>query len=192
LEDRFLVGEGFFQEHFHSGVNCYLSAHLAQCHLAMGNPRVWRMVRYLLKNASSTYTWPEAFHPITRGGCMGEGHHGWATAEWILLLRNLLFFEDGKDLCLTRLLLSDHIECGNTFSVRSAPSYFGKISFKIFADKKEVWLELGEDVQIATPQQLIWHLPFKPVKTFIDGQISPLVTTEIRISPKNSKVVVVK
>ena len=192
LEDRFLVGEGFFQEHFHSGVNCYLSAHLAQCYLAMGNPRVWRMVRYLLKNASSTYTWPEAFHPITKGGCMGEGHHGWATAEWILLLRNLLFFEDAENLCLTRLLLSDHLEWGNTFSVRSAPSYFGKISFKILADKKEVWLELGEDVQIATAKQLIWHLPFKPVKTFIDGQISPLVTTEIRISSKNSKVVVVK
>jgi len=123
---------------------------------------------------------------------MGEGHHGWATAEWILLLRNLLFFEDAENLCLTRLLLSDHLEWGNTFSVRSAPSYFGKISFKILADKKEVWLELGEDVQIATAKQLIWHLPFKPVKTFIDGQISPLVTTEIRISSKNSKVVVVK
>jgi hypothetical protein len=192
LEDRFLVGEGFFQEHFHSGVNCYLSAHLAQCYLAMGNPRVWRMVRYLLKNASSTYTWPEAFHPITKGGCMGEGHHGWATAEWILLLRNLLFFEEAENLCLTRLLRVDDLERGNTFSVRSAPSYFGKVSFKIFADKREVWLELGEDVQLATAKQLIWHLPFKPAKIFIDGQISPLVTTEIRISPKNSKVVVVK
>src|SRR5262249_327138 len=86
LQDQFLVGGGFFQEHFHSGVNCYLSAHLAQCHLSTGNPKVWRMVRYLLKHASSTYTWPEAFHPITKGGCMGEGHHGWATAEWLLLL----------------------------------------------------------------------------------------------------------
>ena len=112
LEDRFLVGEGFFQEHFHSGVNCYLSAHLAQCYLAMGNPRAWRMVRYLLKNASSTYTWPEAFHPITKGGCMGEGHHGWATAEWILLLRNLLFFEEAENLCLTRLLVVDDLEVG--------------------------------------------------------------------------------
>jgi len=192
FEDRFLVGEGFFQEHFHSGVNCYLSAHLAQCYLAMGNPRVWRMVRYLLKNASSTYTWPEAFHPITKGGCMGEGHHGWATAEWILLLRNLLFFEEGENLRLTRLLLVDDLECGNTFSVRSAPSYFGKVSFKISADKKEVWLELGEEVQLATPKQMIWNLPFKPAKTFIDGQNSPVLATEIRISPKNSKVVVMK
>jgi hypothetical protein len=192
LEERFLVGEGFFQEHFHSGVNCYLSAHLAQCYLAMGNLRVWRMVRYLLKIASSTYTWPEACHPITKGGCMGEGHHGWATAEWILLLRNLLFFEQAETLCLTRLLLTDQLEWGNTFSVRSAPSYFGKISFKISADKKEVWLELGEEVQFATPKQLIWHLPFKPVKIFIDGQTSSPMTTEICISPKNSKVVAVK
>jgi GH15 family glucan-1,4-alpha-glucosidase len=87
LEDRFLIGEGFFQDHFHSGVNCYLSAHLAQCYLANGNARAWKIVRYLLKRASSTYTWPEAFHPITKGGCMGEGHHGWATADWTLLHR---------------------------------------------------------------------------------------------------------
>jgi hypothetical protein len=192
LEDRFLVGEGFFQEHFHSGVNCYLSAHLAQCYLASGNPRVWRIVRYLLKNASSTYTWPEAFHPITKGGCMGEGHHGWATAEWLLLLRNLLFLEERENLCVTRLLLPDHLKCGNTFSVRSAPSYFGRVSFKILADKKEVWLELGEELQLSTAKHLIWHLPFRPQKTFIDGQISPMVTTAIRITPKTSKVVVVK
>ena len=123
---------------------------------------------------------------------MGEGHHGWATAEWLLLLRNLLLFEDSDTLHLTRVLLNDHLECGNTFSVRSAPSYFGKISFKISADKKEVWLELGDDLQLTTPKELIWHLPFKPLKTFIDGQISPLTTETIRLNPHNTKVVVVK
>jgi hypothetical protein len=74
----------------------------------------------------------------------------------------------------------------------SAPSYFGKISFKIFADKKEVWLELGEDVQLSTLKKLIWHLPFKPTRTFIDGDFTPLMRSEIHLSPKNSKVVVVK
>jgi hypothetical protein len=88
--------------------------------------------------------------------------------------------------------LNDHLECGNTFSVRSAPSYFGKISFKISADRKEVWLELGDELQLATPKELIWHLPFKPLKTFIDGHLSPLMSEAIRLSPQNAKVVVVK
>src|SRR3989442_16001646 len=89
---------------------------------------------------------------------MGEGHHGWGTAEWILLLRNLLLFEEGEDLHLTALIPPRDLDWGDTFSVRSAPSYFGSITFRVLSDKKEAWLELGDDVQLATPRQLVWHL----------------------------------
>ena len=192
IEERFLVGNGFFQEHFHSGVNGYLTAHLAQCYLAMSDLRVWRLVSYLLKYASSTYTWPEAFHPITKGGCMGEGHHGWAAAEWILLLRNLLFHERGDRLCLTPLLSPKDLMPGNTFLVRSAPSYFGTVSFKIYADKKELLLELGEEMEGISANQLLWHLPFMPSKVTIDGKPFPKATAVVQLPIGALRIVALK
>ena len=192
IEERFLVGNGFFQEHFHSGVNGYLTAHLAQCYLAMGDLRVWRLVNYLLKHASSTYTWPEAFHPITKGGCMGEGHHGWAAAEWVLLLRNLLFYERGDSLCLTPLVSSNDLKPGNTFSVRSAPSYFGAASFKLYADKKELLLELGEEMETASAKEILWHVPFAPSKVTIDGKVFPKATPVVQVPIGASRIVAMK
>ena len=192
IEERFLVGNGFFQEHFHSGVNGYLTAHLAQCYLAMGDLRVWRLVNYLLKHASSTYTWPEAFHPITKGGCMGEGHHGWAAAEWMLLLRNLLFYEQGDSLSLTPLISSNDLKPGNTFSVRSAPSYFGTASFKLYADKKELLLELGEEMETVSANEILWHLPFMPSKVTIDGKVFPKATPVVQLPIGVSRIVALK
>lgn len=192
IEERFLVGHGFFQEHFHSGVNGYLTAHLAQCYLAMGNLRVWRLVSYLLRHASSTYTWPEAFHPITKGGCMGEGHHGWAAAEWILLLRNLLFYERGDNLHLTPLVSHKDLKPGNTFSVRSAPSYFGTINFKLFADKKELLLELGDEMDVVTAREILWHLPFTPSKVIIDDKVVPAASSPVELPCGVSKAVALR
>jgi len=157
----------------------------------MGDPRVWRLVSYLLKHASSTYTWPEAFHPITKGGCMGEGHHGWAAAEWILLLRNLLFCEKGERLCLTPLLGAKDLKPGNTFSVRSAPSYFGTVSFKLYADKRELLLEVGEEMETVSAK-VLWHLPFAPSKVTIDGKVIPKATSVVQLPIGALRIVALK
>jgi hypothetical protein len=192
LEERFLIGDGFFQDHFHSGVNCYLSAHLAQCYLANGNPRAWKIVRYLLKRASSTYTWPEAFHPITKGGCMGEGHHGWATADWTLLLRNLMFHEDDERLRLLPLLLPADLVQGHTFAAYKAPSCFGRVNFKLFVDKRDMQLELANDFHLAKPKSLVWRLPFKPSKVLVDGRLLPHASSDLNLDATVSKVMVTR
>src|SRR5262245_18368702 len=158
----------------------------------MGNVRVWRLVDYLLRHASSTYTWPEAFHPITKGGCMGEGHHGWAAAEWILLLRNLLFYEKGQQLRLTPLLRAKDLEPGNTFSARNAPSHFGTVSFKLYADRKDMQLELGEEMESITAKEISWHLHFTPSKVTIDGKVLPKASSTIPLPVGVSRVVAVK
>jgi hypothetical protein len=145
-----------------------------------------------LKHASSTYTWPEAFHPITKGGCMGEGHHGWAAAERMLLLRNLLFYERGDKLSLTPLISSNDLKPGNTFSVRSAPSYFGTASFKLYADKKELLLELGEEMETVSAKEILWHLPFAPSRVTIDGKVFPKATPVVQVPIGASRIVALK
>jgi hypothetical protein len=71
-----------------------LTLHIAQVLLRAGDPRYWGLVRAVADLASPTGQWPEAIHPHTLGGCMGDGHHGWASAEWILMIRNLFVREE--------------------------------------------------------------------------------------------------
>lgn len=98
LFDRCTVHDGFFQDVIHSGINAYLTLHLAQVFLRAGDPRHVHPVRALAELASPTGNWPEAIHPNTGGGCMGDGQHIWAAAEWVLLLRNWFVREEGLGL----------------------------------------------------------------------------------------------
>ncbi|MDA8165864.1 MAG: hypothetical protein M0017_12635, partial [Desulfobacteraceae bacterium] len=95
-----LVNGGFFQDMIHSGVNAYLTLHLAQVLLRAGDPRFAGLLEAVAALASPTGQWPEAIHPRTGGGCMGDGQHVWAAAEWVLLLRNCFVREEGERLVL--------------------------------------------------------------------------------------------
>ena len=94
-------GGVFMQNMIHSGLNVYLTIHLAQVWLRAGQPEaVWPLLDRIADLASSTGQWPEAIHPRTGGGCMGDGQHIWAAAEWLMLMRNLLVREEGDRLVL--------------------------------------------------------------------------------------------
>jgi hypothetical protein len=81
----------------HSGYNAYLTLHVAQVLLRGGDERYYRLMNRTAALASSTGQWPEAIHPQTLGGCMGDGQHVWAAAEWLLLIRNCFVREEGPD-----------------------------------------------------------------------------------------------
>jgi hypothetical protein len=119
----------FFQRIFHSGLNAYLSAQLAQAFLLLQDGR-WRIILEALKRyASPTGCWPEAIHPVTRGGCMGDGDHGWALAEVVALLRGSLVFEYQG-----RLLLGLGLEASlgaGSVGVENAATSFGTIDWKL-------------------------------------------------------------
>src|SRR5262249_13622410 len=94
------VRGGFFQDMIHSGVNAYLTLHVAQLLLRAGDSRHADLIRAVADLASPTGQWPEAIHPHTLGGCMGDGQHLWAAAEWVLMMRNLFVREESDRLIL--------------------------------------------------------------------------------------------
>lgn len=126
------VDGAFFQDMIHSGLNAYLTLELAQLLLRDGNPRLFDLIRSVADLATSTGQWPEAIHPHTRGGCMGDGHHVWASAEWILLIRNCLVRE-GRDgeLILGSGLAPEWVtkEAGLEFG--PAPTRFGPVHLTV-------------------------------------------------------------
>lgn len=88
LQSHSSYGGGFFQNMIHSGINAYLTLHLAQVRLRAGDvAAAWQLLDRVADFASPTGQWPEAIHPRTGGGCMGDGQHLWAAAEWALMLR---------------------------------------------------------------------------------------------------------
>ncbi len=128
LVDRCLVQGAFFQEISHSGLNPYLTLQIAQVLLRAGDPRAFDLIEAVLKLASPTGQWPEAVHPRTGGGCMGDGQHIWASAEWVLMLRNCFVREEEETLVFCSGLLPNWVLSGKIMSIRNAPTHFGTVS----------------------------------------------------------------
>ncbi|RME90450.1 MAG: hypothetical protein D6767_06845 [Candidatus Hydrogenedentota bacterium] len=99
LHNRFFYRGGFFQENIHSGINAYLTIQVAQGYLRLGErKKALKIFFNILKKASHAHTFPEAIHPVTGGGCMGDGFHGWAFAEITLFIRDLFVRESNNQL----------------------------------------------------------------------------------------------
>jgi hypothetical protein len=95
LRDHSSHRGGFFQNMIHSGINAYLTLHLAQVRLRAGEPQVaWSLIDTVAELASPTGQWPEAIHPKTLGGCMGDGEHMWAACELAMMVRNCFVREE--------------------------------------------------------------------------------------------------
>ncbi len=129
LMDRCLVNGGFFQDMIHSGINPYLTLHIAQVLLRAGDARFADLVRAVANFASPTGQWPEAIHPRTRGGCMGDGQHTWAAAEWTLVMRNSFLYEETrtKRLVVGAGILPEWLEAGHPLSIGPAPTSWGPV-----------------------------------------------------------------
>jgi hypothetical protein len=131
LLDRCLVNGGFYQDIIHSGVNPYLTLHVAQVLLRGGDARFRDLVRNVARLSSPTCQWPEAVHPRTGGGCMGDGQHVWASAEWVLMLRNCFLREEGERLVLASGILPEWLEPEEEISFGPAPTSFGDVHVSI-------------------------------------------------------------
>ncbi len=133
IRDQFCLGDAFYQSISHTGLGTYLTLQLAAVELEAGDQRAWRRLGWLLDAATPTFTWPEAIHPQLGGGCMGDGHHAWAAAEFLNFVRNLLVREtlDGGTVVLGVLPVEWR---GRTVEVDDAPTHSGLLSYQLSWD----------------------------------------------------------
>ncbi len=126
-----MIQGGFFQDMIHSGINAYLTLHLAQVLLRAGDARYLTLMAVVAGLASPTGQWPEAIHPRTLGGCMGDGQHSWAAAEWLVMIRNCFVREEGQGLILGAGVAPSWLDDGAAISFGPAPTAFGAISLQL-------------------------------------------------------------
>lgn len=138
LISNFFIDGGFFHDLTHSGINPYLTLHIAQTLLRAGDHRFFYLVKDVARLASSTGQWPEAIHPKTKGGCMGDGQHIWAVAEWIMMIRNMFFREEVGKLIFCSGIPKDWYRKKEYISFGPTLSSCGKVSLKISYDESNV------------------------------------------------------
>jgi hypothetical protein len=129
--DNCFVDGGFFQDMIHSGINPYLTLHIAQVLLRANDKRFIPLLNKVAELASPTGQWPEAVHPRTLGGCMGDGQHAWAAAEWIIMLRNIFVREENDYLVLCAGVPLQWLEESKELYFGPALTTFGEIKIWI-------------------------------------------------------------
>jgi len=158
LENCFYSG-GFFQDMIHSGINPYLTLCIAQTLLRSGDTGFRPLVEKVAGLASPTGQWPEAIHPHTGGGCMGDGQHGWAAAEWVMMIRNLFLREEGQKLIIGGGIFPEWLQKETDISFGPTQTPFGPIFIRI--------LRKGDDYLLAFEAH--WHNDAPLVETRIPG-----------------------
>jgi hypothetical protein len=159
LLTRCTVHDGFFQDMIHSGINAYLTLHLAEVLLRAGErERAMRHIEAVADLASPTGQWPEAIHPATRGGCMGDGQHLWAAAEWVLMMRNLFIREEADRLIIAAGLPAAWLTPGKTLSIGPAPTLFGLVDLRMTCDDEGTRVDWRATWH-SQPPKLEVHLP---------------------------------
>lgn len=165
LKECFVAG-GFFHDMSHSGINPYLTLHIAQVLLRGGDVRYFEIMRNLAELASRTGQWPEAVHPQTGGGCMGDGQHIWAAAEWFLMIRNCFVREEEDRLLLCSGIPSTWLKEEQELSFGPVLTNFGRLHLTIRPAPGKVKIEW----------QAEWYKGVPPIEIRFPGQpvIEPL------------------
>jgi hypothetical protein len=158
LLDKCMIDHGFFHDMTHSGINPYLTLHIAQILLRAGDMRYWDLMNAVAQLATPTGQWPEAIHPGTKGGCMGDGQHVWASAEWVLMLRNCFVREEAGRLILCSGIPAHWLAQERKISFGPAPTLFGSIDIHIrphpehpLVEWKAHWFNGPPVIELALP-----------------------------------------
>ncbi len=160
-----LVHGGFFHDMTHSGINPYLTLHLAQVFLRAGDPRYFGLMTAVANIASSTGQWPESVHPRTGGGCMGDGQHVWAAAEWVMIIRNCFVREEDNRLILCSGIPQAWLRQNETIAFGPAPTSFGDIQISLKPQGQNILVE--------------WHGEWFTKEPLIDIQLSGFKSVRI-------------
>ncbi|MFW6137624.1 MAG: hypothetical protein ACOC7U_00475 [Spirochaetota bacterium] len=159
LMQNCFMQNGFFHDISHSGINPYLTLHTAQVMMRAGDSRFFALVDRVAGLASPTGQWPEAIHPWTGSGCMGDGQHVWAAAEWVMMLRNCFVREEQEG----RLVLCSGVKISwleNRESIRfgPAPTRMGSITLNISIEKNKIivswdaeWHRTQPEIEVCIP-----------------------------------------
>ena len=161
--ERFLDDKGYFHPIIHSGYNPYLTLQIAHAFLLNDQPqRAWHIAETIFRQCPSPYSLPEAIHPTTGGGSMGDGHHGWAAAEIVLFLLHCLVRERNETLTLFHDIQEGMLRWGSNSDVQGIATSFGTVgcTMNYQTRDKAICAFTLKSIPLRLPKQVEIHFPF--------------------------------
>jgi hypothetical protein len=158
-----IVNNSFFHDIIHSGINPYLTLHLAQVLMRIGDLRFIDLVKSIAGLASSTGQWPEAINPRTGLGCMGDGQHIWACAEWIIMIVNSFVMEQGEKFIIGAGVFPDWLAKENEITIGPVTTSRGVMRVKLYANTNNITVEWEGRWHAATPEIEVKLPGYEPV-----------------------------
>lgn len=109
----------------------YISTDWAQGHLLRDEPDEAESI-YLayIRKATNHRTWCETLDAASHIGD-GDQPHGWAAADYVLLLRNMLLAERNGKLSLCQAIPRDWLADGKKLDIQKAPTAFGTVDLTV-------------------------------------------------------------
>lgn len=100
---------------------------------------------------------PKGLREVSEG-IVGDVPHGWSAAHYILLLRDMLYREDGNKLILLSCMPGAWLDDGKIIEIKNAPTYFGKMSFRVESFQSKGFVKLTIDAATPPPDGYILTL----------------------------------
>lgn len=94
---------------------------------------------------------------------MGDGHHAWASAEWVLMVRNMFVREEGERLVLASGILPEWLEADVPISLGPAPTSFGEVRVEILPRGRRMEVRWSGSWRGAPPRVEVRLPGFAPV-----------------------------
>ncbi|MFV0539633.1 MAG: chitobiase/beta-hexosaminidase C-terminal domain-containing protein [Aestuariibaculum sp.] len=172
------------------GIHHYETFYVTNGNLVMGNQKeVVEDLYAVLAHTTSTHAGFEwrATPWVNRDSEHNRQPHGWMSARYIELLRNMLVREEGNDIHLLSAISPEWIQEGKNIKVNQAPTYFGNISYSLKSEKKAFNVDFNFNWNNDKVDNVYFHIPwFLNVKAiYVDGK--SVKVSKVIILPKQAK-----
>ena len=103
---------------------------------------------------------------------MGDGQHGWAAGEWIMIIRNAFVYEEEptRTLVIGSGILPEWLHARNGASFGPTLTLWGKVSVSLAGNEITVQAEWND----AAPQLLVSVPGYQPIASAPANQPLPL------------------
>lgn len=116
-EGLYTLNGGVVNIHQWGTYGSYLTMNLAHSWALLGDRgRVDRYLTWVIEHVSPTHGWAEGNSVITEGGGQGDAPHGWAAADFIMLIRDLIINDSFETPVLLKGMPTDLLRRGITAS----------------------------------------------------------------------------
>ncbi len=188
IYQEFTHNGGFFHEVAWNCFGTYLTMHLAQVFVAQNKgEKVKELIDWLVKYQTCPMGWAEGISPQTMQGGMGDSPHGWASADWIFLLRNM-FVHETKNGSLR--LLSGYPETllQQGISTNKLRTHYGELEISAILKEKKLSIDLNCNLTIP----FIEIMTSRPVKSItVDNGKGEIIEEKcIKVSKEAKKITI--